>query len=77
MLPLAPIGLVREEAAAYARVGTTLFDQMVADGRMPPPRMVNGKTIWDQEEVYAAFKALPHRDTGVTTKTGSDWSKVS
>jgi hypothetical protein len=77
MLPLPPIGLVREEAAAYVRVGTTLFDEMVADGRMPPPRIANGKTIWDQEEVYAAFKALPHRDTAVIPKKGSDWSKVS
>jgi hypothetical protein len=31
----APRGLSREEAARYIGVGTTLFDKMVAEGRMP------------------------------------------
>jgi hypothetical protein len=73
---LAPIGLSREVSAAYVCVGTTLFDEMVDDGRMPPPRLINGRTIWDQEEVYAAFKALPHRGETIG-KTKSDWSKVA
>lgn len=40
---LPPIGLDRSEAAAYVRAGTTLFDQMVADGRMPQPRLMNSR----------------------------------
>jgi predicted DNA-binding transcriptional regulator AlpA len=73
---LAPIGLSREVAAAYVGIGTTLFDEMIDDGRMPPPRLINGRTVWDQEEVYAAFKALPHRGETIG-KTKSDWSKVA
>jgi predicted DNA-binding transcriptional regulator AlpA len=73
--PLAPIGLSRENSADYVGVGTTLFDQMVGDGRMPPPREINNRTVWDQEELYAAFKALPHRGQAHAPK--SDWSKVA
>lgn len=70
---LPPIGLSREMSAAYVCVGTTLFDEMVIDGRMPPPRLINGRTVWDQEEVYFAFKAIPHRG-GAPKK--SDWDGV-
>jgi predicted DNA-binding transcriptional regulator AlpA len=75
---LAPIGLSREMAAAYIGIGTTLFDEMVLDSRMPSPRMINGRTVWDQEELYAAFKALPHRGVaGAVTSKTNDWSKVA
>lgn len=74
-LPIDPIGLSREVSAAYVGVGTTLFDELVVDGRMPPPRLINGRTVWDQEELYASFKALPHRGGEVARK--SDWSKVA
>lgn len=30
-------GLLRQEAADYIRVGTTKFDEMVKDGRVPRP----------------------------------------
>lgn len=34
-------GLNREEAAIYVGVGTTKFDEMVNDGRMPKPKRVD------------------------------------
>lgn len=73
-----PIGLCREESAAYVGIGSTLFDSMVADGRMPPPRELGGRNVWDREELYFAFKALPHR-TNKPDNSGikSDWSKVA
>jgi len=74
-ISLPPIGLSREESAAYIGVGTTLFDEMVGDGRMSPPRIINGRTVWDQEELYASFKALPHR--GSVSAKKSNWSKVA
>ncbi|MBN8976326.1 MAG: hypothetical protein J0I08_07600 [Rhizobiales bacterium] len=76
-LSLPPIGLSREISAAYIGVGTTLFDEMVADGRMPGPRVINGRTVWDQEELYAAFKALPHRGVTQVSALATDWSKMS
>jgi predicted DNA-binding transcriptional regulator AlpA len=57
-------GLSREQAAEYIGVSPSLFDQMVADGRMPPPREINARVIWDRREVDEAFGTLPHRGGG-------------
>jgi predicted DNA-binding transcriptional regulator AlpA len=54
-----PRGLSRVEAAAYVGVSPSLFDQMVRDGRMPPPKKVNVRVIWDRRPLDAAFEALP------------------
>ena len=59
---LAPRGLSRVQSAAYVGVGSTLFDQMVADGRMPAPKRVNSKTIWDRRALDEAFAGLPSED---------------
>ena len=57
-----PLGLNREEAAHYIGVGTTKFDEMVADKRMPKPHLIDSRVVWDQEEVRLAFKALKRQD---------------
>ena len=36
-----------------------MFDEMVADGRMPPPKRINSKTVWGRQALEAAFLALP------------------
>lgn len=56
-----PRGLSRDEAARYVGIGTTLFDAMVLDGRMPHPRTINSRVIWDRLELDDAFNELPHR----------------
>jgi len=71
---LPPIGLNREEAAAFIGVSTSLFDEMVKDARMPGPRLINSRTVWDREEVYLAFKALPHRESPALQPSKRDWS---
>ncbi len=60
-LPLScpPCGLSRVQSAAFICVGTTLFDEMVKDRRMPSPKRVNGKTIWGRLALQEAFAALP------------------
>jgi predicted DNA-binding transcriptional regulator AlpA len=58
-LPFIPRGLSRPLAALYIGVGTTLFDEMVEDGRMPKPKRVNNRTIWDRVELDIAFSDLP------------------
>ena len=45
---LAPRGLSRTEAAAYIGVSPTLFDHLVRDRRMPPPKRINARTVWDR-----------------------------
>jgi excisionase family DNA binding protein len=54
-----PRGLSRDEAARYVGVGTTKFDEMVADKRMPKPKRIDGRTVWDRMALDAAFSELP------------------
>lgn len=53
-------GLSHTEAARYVGVGTTKFDEMVRDRRMPSPRRIDGRVIWDIRELDEAFDNLPH-----------------
>ena len=59
---LPPRGLSREVAAALISVGVSKFDQMVGDGRMPAPKRIDGRKVWDRLAVEAAFSALPEDD---------------
>ena len=57
---LPPRGLNRVRAAAYVGVSASKFDQMVADRRMPPPKHIDGRRVWDRLELDEAFSALPN-----------------
>jgi hypothetical protein len=72
-LSLPPRGLSRVEAAAYVGVSPSLFDQMVVDGRMPCPKTVNARVIWDRLKLDEAFTALPDRDG---EEPGNPWDKA-
>ena len=54
----------------YVGVGTTKFDEMVADGRMPAPRKVDGRKIWDIRQLDLAFDALPSENS---SRAGTSW----
>lgn len=72
MLP--PRGLSREAAAAYVGVSATKFDQLVADSRMPHPKRVDGRRIWDRLALDAAFDALS--DIGRRATTPNPWDRA-
>jgi len=57
-----PRGFSREQSARYIGVSSNLFDQLVGDGRMPQPKIINKRCVWDRYELDAAFEALPHKD---------------
>jgi predicted DNA-binding transcriptional regulator AlpA len=57
-----PRGMSRVEAAQYIGVSPSLFDAMVRDGRMPGPKRINTRTVWDRFALDQAFEALPDRD---------------
>lgn len=61
---LPPRGLSREQAAAYVGVCPSTFDVMVKDGRMPKPKRVNKRTIWDRQDLDLSFSALLSDDAG-------------
>lgn len=57
-----PRGLNREVAASYIGIGTTLFDTLVTEGRMPKPKLINSRKVWDRQELDIAFNKLPNED---------------
>ena len=59
---LPPRGLSRVQAAEYIGIGPTKFDEMVDDGRMPKPKRIDGRTVWDRIKIDAAFAALGEGD---------------
>lgn len=56
-------GFNRMEAAAYIGISPTKFDQLVADGRMPRPKQIDGRKVWDVCELDPAFEELGSIDT--------------
>lgn len=59
-----PRGLSREEAARYVGLGATKFDEMVKEGKMPKPKRVGSRTVWDRVALDIAFTDLPDVDSG-------------
>jgi predicted DNA-binding transcriptional regulator AlpA len=68
---LAPRGLSRAEAAAYVGVSPSLFDQMVEDSRMPGPKTINSRVVWDRIRVDQFFEALPDKEAA------NPWDEVA
>ncbi len=55
-------GLSRVEAAEYIGIGTSKFDNLVTDGRMPNPKKIDGRRVWDVRLIDKFFEALPGGD---------------
>jgi hypothetical protein len=72
---LPPRGLSRVAAAEYIGVGVTLFEEMVADGRMPRPKRINNRKVWDRHALDAAFAALPN--DGEEDRADDVWSRCA
>lgn len=56
---LEPRGLNREQASLYVGVSVSKFDQLVLDGRMPAPKRIDTRKVWDRHALDTAFWALP------------------
>lgn len=67
-----PRGLSRDEAARYVGVSATKFDQMVKDARMPAPKRVDARVVWDRQALDLAFEALPGNDSSDEVDTWAD-----
>jgi hypothetical protein len=71
--PTAPRrGLSRIEAAIYVGIGLTKFDELVGDGRMPRPRLIDARKVWDIRDLDYAFDDLP--EDGASH--GGSWEDV-
>mgnify|MGYP001570952870 CR=1 FL=1 len=38
------------------------FDEMVADKRMPGPKLIDSRRVWDVKALDTAFEALPSKE---------------
>ena len=52
-------GLDENEAAIYLSLSPSFFRKLVELKKMPRPRLIGERRIWDVEELDLAFKALP------------------
>jgi predicted DNA-binding transcriptional regulator AlpA len=68
-----PLGLSREDAAQHIGIGTTLFDEMVTDGRMPPPKCINSRRVWSRLAVEQSFAELPD---GAPFNGDNEWDEA-
>jgi excisionase family DNA binding protein len=68
--PIPRRGLSHDEAAMYVGVSVGKFDDMISDGRMPAPRRIDGRKVWDVRELDLAFDALPRDDS---VPAGNSW----
>jgi excisionase family DNA binding protein len=66
--PVPRRGLSRDEAAMYLGVSASKFDELVRDGRMPAPRRIDSRKIWDVHQLDLAFNELPFE--------GNSWDDV-
>ena len=72
ILPPTRRGLSRIESAQYIGVGVSKFDEMVDDGRMPHPKRIDNRKVWDVRALDLAFDALPADDT----EESNEWDTI-
>jgi excisionase family DNA binding protein len=66
-------GLSRAEAAVYIGVSPGKFDELVRDGRMPVPKRIGGRKVWDIHNLDVAFDALPSENETSGESTWDDF----
>jgi predicted DNA-binding transcriptional regulator AlpA len=75
LVRIEPRGLSRAQAAAYVGISPSLFDELVVDGRMPSPKAVNSRRIWDRLALDLAFASLP--DVGGGWNEPNPWDEAA
>lgn len=69
-------GLGEAEAALYIGLGVTKFACLVKDKRMPPPRLLDGRRIWDIDDLDAAFRELPIEGVATDSLKPNSWDDL-
>jgi hypothetical protein len=65
-------GLSRADAATYIGIGVTKFDELVTSGRMPRPKCIDNRRVWDIFALDQAFDLLPDDQNGELDRTWED-----
>lgn len=72
MANLMPRLLRRERAAVYLDVSPTKFDQLVRDGVVPKPKVLERMKVWDRADLDAAADHLPYAEPAAAIDTSWD-----
>jgi excisionase family DNA binding protein len=64
-------GFSEMEAAGYLSLSPSFFRQLVIANKMPRPRLIGARRVFDIQELDAAFKAMP-REGGETEDEAPD-----
>ena len=54
----------------YLGISAVKFGELVRQARMPPPKRIDGRKVWDVRELDVAFDALP---TENNASQGTSW----
>ena len=57
--PIPRRGLSRAEAAMYIGISASKFDELVRDGRLPGPKRIDRRKLWDVLALDLAFNSFP------------------
>lgn len=58
-----PRGMNHDEAARYVGVGPGKFDELVAARRMPRPKKIDGRNVWDRAALDAYFDEIRENES--------------
>ena len=67
--PVPRRGLSRTEAAMYVGVSPSKFDELRKYSRISPPRLIDGRKVWDVLDLDRDFEAFP-----VEGNVEEDWN---
>ena len=59
-----PRAMKAERAAAYLDMSQSKFLELVEEGRLPKPKIIDGLRVWDRLAIDAAFNDFPDRNDG-------------
>ena len=74
--PIPRRALSRVEAAMYVGISVSKFDELVRDGRMPAPKRIDARKVWDVYQLDLAFNELPADNDLIQTNSFDDaWGR--
>jgi predicted DNA-binding transcriptional regulator AlpA len=68
-----PRGLSRVEISHYIGVSPSMWDELVKQGLMPPPKKIGSRNVWDIHQVDRAFDEL----SGGSDEDRNEWDELS
>lgn len=70
-IDITPRGLSRIDAARYVGVSPGTFDKLIAENKMPKPKHVGSRRIWDRHMLDLAFDDI----AGPDDDAQNDWDE--